>query len=271
MIPTTVSDGSRTSTRIGTVADCETNCLMKLMLTVFAMIFLMLKMKSKVKAKTPAKREKPNASKPTKKLNTAAKKATALPVLPSLEKSTSLEPVSVPSPKQPPEPIPGTITVLYNHYNTRFPISDSVLDAALINEKYAFEFVFKGDYQLVFTLEEDVHVNTTDENNDTDNSSKSTSIQKLERFKFTGFQDGKTYRVAVELDPEEEKRLNTREPGTYGIKHYSNNNNSNSKKTTNSDLITRELQGMSLAQLEEKGERYKELIEARELEDVLYG
>ena len=42
------------------------------------------------------------------------------------------------------------------------------------------------------------------------------------------------------------------------------------KKTSASAQITNELKNMSLDELKEKGDKYKELLEARELEDCLF-
>jgi hypothetical protein len=42
------------------------------------------------------------------------------------------------------------------------------------------------------------------------------------------------------------------------------------KKTTGKDLLTQELKNMSADELRAQGDKYKELIEARELEDCLY-
>jgi hypothetical protein len=36
------------------------------------------------------------------------------------------------------------------------------------------------------------------------------------------------------------------------------------------DLITQQLKGMSIEEIQSKGDKYKELIEARDLEDILY-
>ena len=45
----------------------------------------------------------------------------------------------------------------------------------------------------------------------------------------------------------------------------------NEKKTkTAHDLLTEELKGMSLEELEAKGAKYQEVLEARELENILY-
>jgi len=44
------------------------------------------------------------------------------------------------------------------------------------------------------------------------------------------------------------------------------------KKTNNNriDQLTNELKGMSIEELKSKGDKYKEIIEARDLEDVLF-
>lgn len=36
------------------------------------------------------------------------------------------------------------------------------------------------------------------------------------------------------------------------------------------ELITAELKGMSVSEINEKGDKFKELVEARDLEDILF-
>ncbi|KAI8825449.1 hypothetical protein BJ741DRAFT_632090 [Chytriomyces cf. hyalinus JEL632] len=161
------------------------------------------------------------------------------------QNNTVLAPVSA----KPKTPVLGTVQILFNHYHDSFPIKDGVLDGYLVDDKYAFSFVHKGDFQIL------LHEAETN-----------TAIPKIpsSRFNFM-LEDGKIYRVEIEADVEEEKRLMSRPVGTGAYKAAV-------KKGVNraSDLITQELKGMTREQLAEKGDRYKELIEARELEDALF-
>jgi hypothetical protein len=53
-------------------------------------------------------------------------------------------------------------------------------------------------------------------------------------------------------------------------KVYTAHDSTETKKTTGKDLLTQELKNMSADELRAQGNKYKELIEARELEDCLY-
>ena len=71
---------------------------------------------------------------------------------------------------------------------------------------------------------------------------------------------GATYFVEVEEDPEEAGKEKT----TYIAPK------SEKKVKTAQDILTDQLKGMSLEELEAKGAKYQEALEARELEDILY-
>ncbi|KAJ3068222.1 antigen identified by monoclonal antibody Ki-67 [Podochytrium sp. JEL0797] len=155
-------------------------------------------------------------------------------------------------PPKPKTPVMGAVQILYNHYHEKFPIRNGILSGADVDEKYAFSFVFKGNFQILLR-----HAETNE------------VIPKIEssRWDFENLVDGNSYLVEIELDPEEEKRLESRAPGSYG---YKANSSTIKSGNTASDLITKELKGMTQEQLMEKGDRYRELIEARELENALY-
>ncbi|KAJ3231178.1 hypothetical protein HDU81_003946 [Chytriomyces hyalinus] len=151
---------------------------------------------------------------------------------------------------KPKTPVLGTVQILFNHYHDHFPIKDGVLEGFLVDDKYAFSFVHKGDFQILLY---DAETNAV--------------ISKIpsSRFDFM-LQDGKIYRAEIEPDAEEEKRLKSQPAGTGAYKAAT----VVVGKNRASDLITQELKGMTREQLMEKGDRYKELIEARELEDALF-
>ncbi|KAJ3254114.1 hypothetical protein HK103_007502 [Boothiomyces macroporosus] len=141
------------------------------------------------------------------------------------------------------EAVLGRIHVRFNHYNQPFPIKDGILDGNLVDDKYAFSFVHKGNFQLILRNEQ------------------SEEMKQPSRFIYSGLEDGKSYTIEVIPDPEIETK---RHYGT-GIKF-----NSVKKPNNQVDLITKELKAMTMDQLMEKGDRYKELLEARELESCLY-
>ncbi|KAJ3285462.1 hypothetical protein HDU79_007327 [Rhizoclosmatium sp. JEL0117] len=205
---------------------------------------------SSTKPKPIPKDKKEPASKPKSKTK-AVKEEKASDTLPP----AIIKPVSppAPTPPKPKTPILGKVQVLYNHYHEFFPIRDGILSGTDIDDKYSFSFVFKGNFQVLLL---DAETNEY--------------IPKLDnsRWDFANLTDGKVYRVEIELDPEEQKRMDARPVGSYGYKAAKPVGIKSGNAA--SDLITQELKGMTQEQLMEKGERYKELIEARELEDALY-
>ena len=78
-------------------------------------------------------------------------------------------------------------------------------------------------------------------------------------------EDGNVYIIDIEEDEEmeRERRKNAKPIEFYKPEAKSGNN-------TRIEGITKELKGLSMKELEEKGEKYRELIEARDLEDILY-
>ena len=84
---------------------------------------------------------------------------------------------------------------------------------------------------------------------------------KCEDKKFFGLEVGTVYMIEIENDEEAESKI---EKKTYKALA------TETKKTTGKDLLTQELKNMSADELREAGDKYKQILEARELEDVLY-
>jgi hypothetical protein len=80
-----------------------------------------------------------------------------------------------------------------------------------------------------------------------------------------GLEDGKVYICEIEEDTEAEaeRRKNSKPIVFYKPEEKLSKNG-------RIDGLTNQLKGMSIKELEEKGDKYKELIEARDLEDILY-
>lgn len=72
------------------------------------------------------------------------------------------------------------------------------------------------------------------------------------------------YLCTVEEDEEAEKKVQK--------KNFEINKNKSGNEPGNQriDNLTNQLKNMSEEELREKGDKYKELIEARDLEDILY-
>ncbi|EAR84500.2 hypothetical protein TTHERM_00655280 (macronuclear) [Tetrahymena thermophila SB210] len=173
------------------------------------------------------------------------------------EKKTEVvqQPVKEQAPKQQEEkkvevekhvPVPGKVTIKYNHYNNQFDILDGKLKFSDIDEQYCFSFVFKGNYQLVLK------------------HATSKEVQKSSNKIFENLIDGQAYVVEVIEDEEESKKEIS--------KPYYASQKEESQKQNNGRInnLTNELKGMSIEELKQKGDKYKELIEARDLEDILY-
>ena len=155
-------------------------------------------------------------------------------------------------PEPPREPVKGMVTVKYNHYKEKFPILDGILQEADIDEQYCLSFVFKGDYHLHIRDEKDPEKRYQPKHPD--------GLKA-----WVDCEDGKTYIIEVDEDPvlEAERRKNSKPIQFYKPEE-------NLKKNNRIDGITNQLKGMSLDELKEKREKYKELLEARDLEDILY-
>ena len=126
-----------------------------------------------------------------------------------------------------------------------FEHTDGVISHEVINEEYCFDIAYKGDYQLKLRLDD----------------KEKTNYLKSEDKKFYGLEVGTQYVVEVLEDEEAESKI---EKKTYTAAPTSE------KKMTAKDLLTQELKNMSADELREAGDKYKEIIEARELEDCLY-
>ena len=171
-----------------------------------------------------------------------------------------------------PNPIQeGLVTIKYNHYNDKFPIKNGILRFQDIDDKYCFSYAFtEGKYELhLYANQKDLGI--------PEHRLKEDQIAKV----FHNCIDGAVYFVQVEEDEEEYEKARqsyTQNPIkiismaeanalTYGGKNISTGNDL-SRPNQASKRITEELKGMKADEL--KGERYKQLLEARELEDCLY-
>jgi len=138
----------------------------------------------------------------------------------------------------------GSATVKYNHYGDSFGTKNGILLWETVDEKYCISFVFKGNYVVQLK------------------AADGTVLDKSEEGGFSPIEDGGVYQLVVEEDPEEVAKQVTRTyvaPKDDGI-----------KKKQGVSNITGDLKKMSIDQLQEKGEEYKQMIEARDLEDILY-
>lgn len=147
---------------------------------------------------------------------------------------------------------PSSVMVKYNHYNQIFPLSrKGELDWEVVDEQYCISFVFKGAFGKKLR-----HV------------AEGNLVEHDEHGHFCGLIDGAQYELVVTEDEkaEEEARLKQGDKPRRKL-----TDNSVSGITNASKLLTEELKGLSVEELRAGSDRYKALLEARDLEDCLYG
>lgn len=143
-------------------------------------------------------------------------------------------------------PLKGNVIIKYNHYNSSFSISDGQLLKTDIDEKYAISFVFLGDFKLHLKAKEKTCVEETND-------------------RFLNLIDKETYFLEIEEDgtaeAKRERKIYKAEPiPSICIK----------KERKNVELLTDELKNMDIEKIKDRDEDYKKLVEARDLEDILY-
>ena len=148
------------------------------------------------------------------------------------------------------------VHVKYNHYNNEFPLSEKgTLSWEHIDEEYCISFVFQGDYKVRLEGQDGMTFSLVEGAG----GSKG----------FEGLSEASSYELLVEEDEE----------AGYGNEDLSKNYcppESNQKGSSANDgasrstALTAELKGLSEQELRSQTERYKQLKEARDLEDVLY-
>ncbi len=247
----------------------------------------------KATAKAPAK--KPAAKKPaaTAKANTSKKAApataakAAASVLAGSSESkpeppeATPEPPPLPKPPTPPpepEPVIGQVKVRYSHYCKSFTVTDGVLQFGPIDSEYCISFVFKGAFGARLALEEPgggrvpkladgaepIWAGPLSREEDEEGDTVVVGT-------FGGVEPEQTYQLFIEEDEGAEAAARAAGlSGTQGIRR-GNDAGAIGGVTSGSAAITAELKGLSVEELREQGEKYKALLEARDLEDCLYG
>ena len=125
-----------------------------------------------------------------------------------------------------------------------FKHTDGIISWDDIEEQYCFSVGFVGNFSLKIRKDKQRDVYLKNEN-------------KI----FYGLEEGTVYVVEVEEDVEAEAKV---EKKVYEPMKKE------AKKTTAQDLLTQELKNMSSDELKEAGDKYKSILEARDLEDCLY-
>lgn len=145
-----------------------------------------------------------------------------------------------------------SVRIKYNHYNKPFLLAKGgKLAWESIDEEYCIGFVFKGSFGKTLTH----HASGQVIHHDSDGF-------------FAGLQGEEQYELTITEDEEAEAVARAAKGGN---KSYKARENDLTGVTTASRMVTEELKGLSVEELRASSDRYKALLEARDLEDVLYG
>ena len=162
----------------------------------------------------------------------------------------------------------------YNHYRTRFETLDGLLPARLIEDAYCFSFAFQGAYRLRLNTYVAPAPRATDatpewkSHADGEGEPVPEVVREGATF-FEGVQDAVVYRVWVEEDPAvvaargpSKPLVLAPPPPPPGARLV--------RPPPAAGLLTAELKALSADELRAGGDRYRALLEARDLEDTLF-
>jgi len=168
----------------------------------------------------------------------------------------------------------GLVRIRFNHYNKSFPIHNSVLQWADVDNEYCISFVYRGNFQrnLLFISGNDTNKIIIDQ-------SKYAVADGLFSNYYIHLCNNDEYRLEVIEDPIagigiEGGIVSTNTGGLRAddLKSISSQNSRQISKLKSGnhamDQLTMELKSISVQELD--GEHAKDLIERRDLEDILY-
>ena len=197
---------------------------------------------------------------------------------------------------QPIKPQPSTIRLKYSHYDQEFPLEvGGTVSFATIDDRYALSFVFKGDF-VVRLVEAAAAPPPTTRSwrappgcaaGGSDAATRPTFAMDRASGAFQGLKGGATYEVTVQEDEAAEARglagptrlsaqslaavqqqaqQVTSKPAAKALPGRSDDGS-----TQTGFLLSQELKSLSVAEIEERSDRYKRLREAQDLQDVVFG
>ena len=159
------------------------------------------------------------------------------------------QPEPVPSQALRPEPVVGSVRVRYNHYNQEFRLLDNALQWADVDEAYCISYVFEGAFRPRIV------------------DAAGASFQRDAAGAFAPLQDGGAYTLAIDEDEAAEAAATAANPrraaGVVAAEPVPGVNSASAR-------LTAELKTLSVEELAGQSDRYRELKEARDLEDVLF-
>ncbi len=157
----------------------------------------------------------------------------------------------------------------FNHYKEEFPTLDGELAAAGIAERWSFSFAYSGAYKLHLTA---IASNARVE----ERSPAGVHLDTL----FTNCVDGAEYRVEIEEDDGAEAAAAAAAPArkielismdaAAAAMRGGSDSAVGAKGKRGVDALTEELKKLSPEELRAGGDKYKALLEARDLEDILF-
>lgn len=158
----------------------------------------------------------------------------------------------------------GTVKVRFNHYNKSFPIYNGVLKWSDIDEEYCLSFVYRGNYGRELVL---LPVDSTR----TDGIVAARHDDS--HMYYVDMRANSEYGLEVTEDPQagigaEGLRLNTGPLKSTELSNIQSSQKAIKSTTIAMDAITAELKSIAVTDL--SGAHAKDLIERRDLEDILY-
>lgn len=168
----------------------------------------------------------------------------------------------------------GLVRIRFNHYNKSFPIHNSVLQWADVDNEYCISFVYRGNFQrnLLFISGNDTNKIIIDQ------SKYAVADGSISNY-YIHLCNNDEYRLEVIEDPIAGIGIeggiastNTGGLRSADLKSISSQNSRQISKLKSGnhamDQLTMELKSISVQELD--GEHAKDLIERRDLEDILY-
>jgi len=188
------------------------------------------------------------------------------------------------APAPPPVPaVVGEVKVRYSHYCKPFKVVDGVLQFRAIDEEYCISFVYKGAF-VAYLLPEAAGSGRVPKlvegapsilpdggrfSRDVDEDGEPIVVGQFSGVALADDDDvPRTYQLFVEED--EAAELAAR--GGAAVTTYRGTDAADIRGATSaSQALTAELKTLSTEELKGQSERYKALVEARDLEDCLFG
>lgn len=160
----------------------------------------------------------------------------------------------------------GTVKVRFNHYNKSFPIYNGVLQWADVDEEYCLSFVYRGNYGRELVLLPFDSSNTRTE-------ARIVVRHDDAHMYYIDMRANSEYRLEVTEDPlagigAEGLRLNTGPLKSAELSSIQSSQKVIKSTTVAMDTITAELKSIAVTDL--SSAHAKDLIERRDLEDILY-